>query len=147
MYLVIHCGVGVFLCERTHRKNTVCPVFLVRELVLIWKPATSVLRVCQPLSPWWRCGSDLTLVQGQDFLSALWQSLPCQATSCWNRSPEDQVPFPLSACPARGGECWSKWGSFTYRALRYYLSRWPEPHSDAGQGLLPQSLSQIWCKL
>lgn len=45
---------------------------------------------------------DLNPVQGQDLLSALWQSLPCQATSRWSRSPEDQVPFPLvHALPQR----------------------------------------------
>ena len=66
------------------------------------------------------------------------QSLACQATSHWSRSPEDQVPFPLSCMPCpRGGECWSKRGSCTYRALMHHLRRRPGPHSDAGQGLFP----------
>ena len=51
-----------------------------------------VLAVVTLMGVWLVLG-DLNPVQGvrQDFLSAQWQSPPCQVPSCWSRSPEGQA--------------------------------------------------------
>ena len=53
--------------------DSVCPVSLVWDLILIWMPVTSLFRVCWPLSPWkglWLVLEDLKLMQyrSHDFL-------------------------------------------------------------------------------
>ena len=131
--------------------DSLCPVFLVWRLVLVWMPAACFLRVCWLLYPWWDvfglgvfkacagCEQGLPLCSvGVAALSGgrVFSTLQVEAL----RIMFDHILLPLNECiDPQEVIAWSQWGLHCHEGPMHDLGRCPWFHSVVTQSRVPFS--------